>query len=214
MPTQINSEDTVVFIGDSITDCDRKIDPLGLGHGFVRLFSDMLLIREPEKHIQIINRGISGQTVVELFERWDADVLAHRPDWLNVLIGINDLHTWLHDKNNGVGPEQFLNFYRECLKKTRKELPNCQILLIDPFYICLPATADEIQSSVLNLLPEYQTVVSDMSYLFKTRVLRMHSIFVDLLQSQPGEKYAPEPVHPNATGHLAIAQAIYEKLWR
>ncbi len=214
MATLIDSGDSVVFIGDSITDCEHKSDPQGLGKGFVRLFSDMLLAREPEKHVQIINRGIGGQTVADLHSRWQADVLTHTPDWLIILVGINDLHGWLNDKKQGVSPEDFLSCYRQCLKQTRLQNSACRILLMDPFYICSPVNANDFQTEVLRLLPQYQKVITEMSCVFHTRVLRLHAIFSNLLQHRQAEIYCPEPVHPNSTGHMVIAQNIYEILWR
>jgi acyl-CoA thioesterase I len=79
---------TVVFAGDSVTDCGRRTDPEGLGDGYVRdLWNDL----GPQRP-QIVNVGISGNRAVDLRERWATDVLAHEPDLVSVLIGIND--TW------------------------------------------------------------------------------------------------------------------------
>lgn len=214
MATLIDSENTVVFIGDSITDCDRRTDNLGLGNGFVRLFSDMLLAREPEKHIQIINRGISGETIADLQDRWQEDVMAHKPDWLIMLVGINDLHGWINSSPSGVSPVKYHACFRQCLQQTRESLPACQIVLMEPFYICQQSSASDFQTEILRVLPEYHKSVADMSCAFNTRVLRLHAIFANLLQHQPAQVYCPEPVHPNATGHMVIAQNLYEALWR
>ena len=214
MATLIDSENTVLFIGDSITDCDHRIDPIGLGRGFVRLFADMLLTREPEKHVQIINRGISGDTIADLQRRWSDDVLALKPDWLIVLVGINDLHGWLNKESGCVSPEKYATYYRDCLQQTRETLPECKTLLMEPFYICAPSSASNFQAEVLRQLPGFHKGVADMSYAFNTRVVRLHANFANLLQHQHAEVYCPEPVHPNATGHMVIAQKLYEALWR
>jgi len=79
MSTPLKSGQVLLFIGDSITECGRRdrTDPLGLG--YVRIFADILSLREPTKRIQIVNRGIGGNKIEDLRSRWADHVLAHRP---------------------------------------------------------------------------------------------------------------------------------------
>ncbi|HRT97109.1 MAG TPA: GDSL-type esterase/lipase family protein, partial [Planctomycetota bacterium] len=108
----VQSGETFVLIGDSITDCGRRDPAVGpLGNGYVAYFTDLVTARHPERRIRFVNRGISGDTVLDLEARWEADVLAERPDWLSVMIGINDLHRTL-DGVRYVPPE----VYREYLE--------------------------------------------------------------------------------------------------
>ena len=214
MPTELQSEDSVLFIGDSITDCHHREDPQGLGDGFVKLFADILLAREPEKHIQIINRGISGDTVADLLNRWDRDVLNHKPDWLIMMIGINDVIAFLRGQEHGISPHYFAAYYRDCLKKLTIKRPDCKIILVEPFFICQSDFADRFQSEVLKTLPEYHRTVKEMSTIFDTQIIRQHAIFMRILQHQLADKYCPEPVHPNSTGHMVIAQSLYNALFR
>ena len=95
MSMQIKNGQKVLFIGDSITDCGRRDAQRPLGAGYVKLFADMMIIRESAKRVEIINKGISGDNVVGLRNRWTDDVLRNRPDWLSIKIGINDLHGYL-----------------------------------------------------------------------------------------------------------------------
>ena len=112
---------TVVFIGDSITDCGRQGEQAPYGSGYVRLAIDLITARYPERQIRYLNRGISGNTVQDLRGRWQQDVIAHRPDWLCVKIGINDLHRTLDQTPQAVPPDPFERLYRECLESTRRE---------------------------------------------------------------------------------------------
>ena len=212
MSTDLQSGQRLLFIGDSITDCDRLADPLGLGNGYVKLLRDLLLIREPEKQIEIINRGISGNRITDLQPRWDADVLAQRPDWLSIKIGINDAHSYLSAENDAVSPQHFEQVYADLLRRTQAHLPATKILLIDPFYLQRPDKATPWEASVLALLPEYIEVVHRMHSQFNARLLQTHTLFQELLQQQDASHFCPEPVHPNATGHLAIAEAVYSAL--
>ena len=127
---------TVLFIGDSITDCGRRDVEAPLGNGYVRTFTELVTARWPERRIEWINKGISGNRVSDLHGRWRDDVLSHRPDRLSVKIGINDLHSSLGGAPDAVPPERFEALYDEILDLTAREL-GCPVVLISPFYISL-----------------------------------------------------------------------------
>ena len=99
---------SILFIGDSITDCARREHDVPFGVGYVRMFSDLMSFRKPAQRITIINRGISGHTVDDLRSRWTDHVLANVPDQLVIKIGINDINRWLcgSDANPKQSPEQ------------------------------------------------------------------------------------------------------------
>ena len=212
MATQIKNGQKIVFIGDSITDCGRRDSQRPLGNGYVKLFADLMIIRESAKRITIINKGISGDNVVGLRNRWTDDVLRNRPDWLSIKIGINDLHGYLLSGRKELAPQPYEAAYREILERTRQALPKCQILLIDPFYISRDAAPNSQRKQVLDAMPEYLAIVDRLSRAFKTRHIKTHELFGRLLQNHEPDTFCPEPVHPNQTGHLAIAEAIYAAL--
>jgi lysophospholipase L1-like esterase len=93
---KIHSNSTLLMIGDSITDCGR-VRPVAesvggdLGNGYVSLIHAMLSATCPQRHIRIRNTGISGNTVRDLAARWQSDVLDLKPDWVSIMIGINDV---------------------------------------------------------------------------------------------------------------------------
>jgi len=195
---------TMVLIGDSITDCGRRNEPSApMGNGYVALFADLVTAKYPERDIRFVNKGIGGNTVLDLVERWDADVLAERPDWLSVMIGINDLHRTL----NGVfeiPPKTFRTHYMQILERVVAN-GNPQLVLIDPFYMITEAEANEQQQTVLGLLPPYVDVVHELADTFHARLVRTHDLFATHLQHRPFTTFCAEPVHPNRTGHLLIA---------
>lgn len=212
MPLKIGDGDTILFIGDSITDCGRRGPGRPLGDGYVRLFSELAAIREPAKRIRVINKGIGGDRVTGLRSRWSDDVLRNRPDWLSIKIGINDLHSVLRNDPQAVTPELFREAYDEILSRTRKALPRCRLLLIDPFYLSTDSAPTSFRHEVLALLPKYIAVVHQMSRKYRTRLVRTHDMFRRLLKFHEPDLFCAEPVHPNMTGHLAIAEAVYEAL--
>lgn len=211
MTTKIKDGQTILFIGDSITDCGRRAAERPWGNGYVKLFHDMLIIRETAKKVNIINKGIDGDTVPGLQERWTDDVLVHAPDWLSVKIGINDLHRTL-GYGDPIPKKVFRDTYNDILARTKSALPECEILLIEPFYISVEDNSTSIRKSVLDLIPEYIEAVREMSKKYKTRLVKTHEMFQALLKYQKTDTFCAEPVHPNLTGHLAIAESVYSTL--
>ncbi len=214
MTLKIKDGQTILFIGDSITDCGRRAAERPLGNGYVKLFYDMLTIREPEKKVNIINKGISGDTVTGLQARWTDDVLVHKPEWLSIKIGINDLHINLRQGGGGdtISPQVFHNTYNDILSRIKSALPKCEILLIEPFYISIEENRESFRKSVLDLIPEYIEVVREMSKKYKTRLVKTHEMFQTFLKHHDADTFCPEPVHPYLLGHMAIAETIYATL--
>lgn len=214
MPTKLKSGETILFIGDSITDCGRfeeRYKPLGCG--YVHMVNDMLTIREPKKKITVFNHGIGGNTVANLRSRWSDDVLEIKPDWLSIKIGINDLNQTLWEQGD-LPPEKFEENYEFILSKTVKRLPKCKLLLIDPFFMSRDKLKDSYRSSVLKTLSDYIDVVHRMSQKYKTRLVKTQDLFQEQLKHHPLSTFSHEPVHPNSAGHLLIAEAVYKALSR
>ena len=212
MPTKLKSGETLLFIGDSITDCGRR-EPQHqpLGCGYVQMVADMLTIREPKKKITVINRGISGDTVFDLRSRWHDDVFEIKPDWLSIKIGINDLNRTL-EGGADLPAETFEEIYDSLLSQTAKRFPKCNLLLIDPFFMSRDRVNDSYRTRVLRTLPDYVDVVHRLSRKYKTRLVKTHDLFQEQLKHHKLERFSTEPVHPNSAGHLLIAETIYKTL--
>jgi lysophospholipase L1-like esterase len=199
----------VVFIGDSITDCGRRGEAAPFGNGYVKAAIDLITARYPERRIGYVNTGIGGNTVADLHARWDADVIAHRPDWLSVKIGINDLHRTLDSTPQAVAPDRYEALYREILSRARQET-TARLVLIDPFYI---STATEgREGEVLKRLGRYLEVVHRLAEEFDAIHVRTQAAFQEQLRYRPASYFCPEPVHPYLSGHVVIAHALLSKL--
>ena len=214
MTLKVKDGEKIVFIGDSITDCGRRGPSFPLGSGYVKLFADLAVIREPGKRLEVINKGIGGDTAPGLLARWEDDVLWHKPRWISIKIGINDLHLFLKNKDEQFSPKSYAKTYESLLERTRRALPRSQILLIDPFYISRASVFDGFRRAVLDLLPAYVKVVHGLAAKHRARLVRTHEMFENLLKQWDCDVFCPEPVHPNPLGHLAIAEAVYEALSR
>lgn len=201
----------VVFVGDSITDCGRRDSQAPFGDGYVRQTIDLITARYPERSITYWNEGISGNTVDDLHGRWEQDVLRHKPDWVSVKIGINDLHRTTPEGAFAYPPEKYEGFYRSILQDVRDHT-KARLVLIDPFYISAEQTGDSGQREVLQRLPGYLEVVHRLAEEFHAINLRTHDLFQEQLKYRPAETFCPEPVHPNYAGHLVIAHGLLGKL--
>lgn len=214
MPTALRAHQTLLFIGDSITDCGRNQADVPLGVGYVRMVSDLLTIREPAKRIRIINRGIGGHTVDDLRSRWSDHVLAHRPDWLVVKIGINDLNRWLcsPETNPKQSPEQFAAIYDQIVALTRTALPETKILLVSSFYASRDTTPDSYRARVLATIPAYVEATRSTAQCHDCRFLDLHAAVGELLNELPPDVFSEDAVHPGPAGALFIAEQIYASL--
>jgi lysophospholipase L1-like esterase len=207
----IENGQTVLFIGDSITDCGRQGDQAPYGSGYVKLAIDLITARYPERQIHYLNRGISGNTVHDLHGRWQQDVIAHRPDWLCVKIGINDLHRTLDGTPQAVPPDDFERLYRECLESARRDI-STSLVLIDPFYISAEEDPSTREGEVLSRLPAYLDAVHRLAAEFGALNVRTHDAFQRQLRYRPAREFCPEPVHPFLSGHIVIAHELLAAL--
>ena len=159
----------------------------------------------------VYNTGIGGNKITDLKGRWKEDALDHKPDWLSIKIGINDLHSYLRGDPNGVSPELYAEIYDELLQKTTKRL-DCPITLIEPFYMSQETSGETFQSEVLDILPRYLETVHKMSEKYGTRLVKTHDMFQKQLDYRSPTIFCQEPVHPNSKGHLLIAVEVLKVL--
>lgn len=211
MSFRLRDGQVVVFIGDSITDCGRRDVAPPLGNGYVKFIADLIAIRYPSLSITIVNKGISGNTVADLRERWYDDVLALEPDWVSVLIGINDVHRTLRNEPTAVPPDRYEALYRECLTIT-KERSKAKFVLMEPFYISADTETNSWRTQVLQALESYRKIVRQLASEFEAIFVPLHELFQEQLRYRPSDMFCPEPVHPNAVGHLLIAHAWLKEM--
>ena len=207
----IQDGERMLFIGDSITDCGRREHAVPLGDGYVSMFTELATAKYPERNIEWINMGIGGNRTTHLRQRWQTDVIDLGPDRLSIKIGINDLNSFRRGEPDGVPPDEYKWNFDAILNSTRQALGDIPILLITPFYISTNL-GDEVDGAVLGMMPQYIDIIEEMSSKYDTLLFNLHDVFQEHQKYREPSTFCPEPVHPNHTGHLVIANALMEFL--
>lgn len=191
----------ILFQGDSITDAGRLYeDGDNLGLGYPNFAAAWLSALYPERNLTFINRGISGNRIYDLEERWTEDCIALKPDWVSIFIGIND--TWrLFDSGVPSPAAQFEACYRRLLDRVRSET-GAAIILMDPFV--LPWPADRLAWRE-DLDPRIE-VVQRLAAEYGALHVPLDRIFAEAATRRPAAFWAEDGVHPTQPGHALIAQ--------
>ncbi len=192
----------VLFQGDSITDAGRdRGDPNALGSGYAMIAAGWLSAAHPKSGIRFMNRGVSGDRVKDLRARWHRDCLELKPDWVSVMIGINDC--WRrYDSGDSTGAEDFENAYREILGEVKKG-PGSKVILMEPFVV--PVT--EEQKRWHEDLDPKTEAVRRLAKEFGARLIPLGRIMAEACRARPSSFWAGDGVHPTPAGHALIARA-------
>ena len=185
---------SIVFIGDSVTDCGRDIEP-PFGDGYVREISRTGILTG-----DIINVGTSGHRLIDLEKRWQSDVLDHKPTMLSIAIGINDM--WRrYDDNDPTSVEDFRDRYHRILTWTKAEL-NPQFVLCEPFLLHV---REEMKAWREDLDPKI-AVVHEMAREFGAVLVPFDQYLNALAEKMPMADIAEDGIHPTPFGHQEMAR--------
>ncbi len=199
----------LLFLGDSITDMGRSREPDGIsafdyGISYVFRVAGELLSR-PGKDYQIVNRGISGDTVANLYARLQHDVWVQKPDVLTVLVGINDLWHNIDGMDMGVELPRFRKIYRNLLEETKEQFPNIQIILAEPFV--LHGTATDALFDRFEAVKDYAQAVRELAAEAGCHFLPLQGAFDEAAATLDVKNVLYDGVHPAPVGAKIIADA-------
>ena len=197
----------ILFYGESITDMGRNREgehpTFKMGMGYPNYIAGELSYEEPENY-EFINRGISGNRIVDLYARIKADVWNFQPDVLSILIGVNDVwHEW--GNQNGVELDRFEKMYRILLDDTKAKLPNVKIILCEPFILQGEATDGDERWAHFLQVKEYAKVVKKLAEEYGTYYVALQDKFDEVAQKHGVTYYLYDGVHPAPAGARLIA---------
>lgn len=198
--------DRIVFAGDSVTDMGSA-QPVGeglfddVGRGYVRVIENLLVARYPERNIRITNAGVSGNTSRDLLGRFDRDVVALKPDWVSICIGINDVWRQFDCpaiRDAQVQPEEYAANMETMIGKVKDSVKG--IFLLTPFYMepnredPMRARMDEYCDICRKLAEKHECIFVDFQSMYERFCRIRHSTCI-----------AWDRVHPNQMGATLMA---------
>lgn len=199
----------IIFQGDSITDAGRErmkqqsnlAGSFGAGYAF--LAATRLLNENPEKDFSIFNRGISGNKVYQLAERWQRDCFDLNPAVLSILIGVNDFWHKLDGKYDGT-VEKYEQDYKQLLTLTRKMIPEIRLVIGEPFAVTGTSAVNE------KWFPDfdgYRAVAKKLADEFDADFIPYHTIFNEAVLRAPAKYWTSDGIHPSMAGCALMAEA-------
>jgi lysophospholipase L1-like esterase len=211
---KIAANSKLLMIGDSITDCGRK-RPVGegfkddaLGNGYVALVAATLGATHPEARIRVVNMGISGNTARHMKLRWETDVLAKKPDWLSIMIGINDVWRQFDTPNDKAGHVHHDEYKATLEGLVANTSPKLKGLVLMTPYLIEPDRNDPMRAR----MDEYGEYVREIAARHKTFFVDTQSTFDRVLNTLAPTDLAEDRIHPNLIGHTILARAFLQAI--
>jgi lysophospholipase L1-like esterase len=209
---KIEKNSKLLFIGDSITDCGRA-HPVGegtgdecYGSGYVNLVRGLFAADYPEYNIRVVNMGISGNRVCDLDTRWERDVFEQTPDWVSVMIGINDVWRQFDkplQKECHVYIDEYKKTLDELVAKTIDKVSG--MVLMTPYFI-EPREDDPMRK----MMDEYGKAVKEIAEKYNTVFVDTQAAMNNVTKYIPTAALAWDRVHPNVRGHMTLAKAFMD----
>ncbi len=205
----------VLFYGDSITDMNRLRDdvsavPFKLGNSYALVTGAYLVGKDPVGY-DVVNMGISGNRIVDLYARIKKDVWEEKPDVMSVLVGVNDVWHEIINKN-GVDIVRFEKIYRMLIEDTLEVLPNLKMMLMEPFVLEGSATKEKYEEFLA--VKNYAKVVKKLASEYGFTFVELQSRFDALAKKYGTQILLYDGVHPNLVGTKIISDAWIEAFER
>jgi len=208
----LTKDDIILFQGDSITDWGRNHakstanDTASLGTGYVILTSAQLLQQHADKNLQIFNKGISGNKVFQLLDRWDADTLALKPNVLSIHIGVNDFWHTLTGGYTGT-IDTYIGDYHKLLDKTKQALPDVKLIICEPFAVKGVKAVDDKWYPTFDL---FRKAAKDIANEYNAAFVPWQTVTDKALELAPANYWSLDGVHPSLAGEALMAHAWME----
>ncbi|MDX1617743.1 MAG: SGNH/GDSL hydrolase family protein [Balneolaceae bacterium] len=216
LPNTIPDEAVILFQGDSITDSGRDREnrqpnhPGALGNGYTFLAAAKLRHSIPEKNPACYNRGISGNKVFQLAERWEEDCLQLEPDILSILIGVNDFwHTQTGDYEGTV--ETYENDYHALIRRTKEAMPEVQLIIGEPFAV---KEGTAVNDNWYPVFDRYREAARRVAHEFGAAFIPYQSVFDEASRRVSGPYWTGDGVHPTLAGSQLMVRAWIETVKR
>jgi len=197
---------TILFQGDSITDGARNREEgpnHHMGDGYPNIIAGLLGHRLAEDGLKFVNRGVSGDRVSDVYARWNEDAISIKPDWLSILIGVNDAWRMMNRLPTGA-TDRFERVYRHLLAETKEVLPDTTLILCEPFILKTGVTEERWEDWRAKL-DEYGHITHELAQEYGAVFVPLQAAFDRATDRAPAEYWLWDGVHPTPAGHHLIA---------
>ncbi|WP_235918097.1 SGNH/GDSL hydrolase family protein [Paenibacillus lutrae] len=200
--SMIQANQTLLFIGDSITDTGRDYsNPDDMGRGFAFMASSLYSSLYPGKNIRYYNRGIGGNRIRDVRDRWQTDCLDLKPDWITMLVGVNDAAR-RYDQQDITTVDEFIGTYRSLMKQA-SDTCGSRFILLEPFVF----PVNDVRRLYREDLDPKIHAIRDLAQETGSVFISLDGMFAEARAQVPDEVWAPDGVHPSPAGHALIACA-------
>ncbi len=193
----------ILFQGDSITDARRSWEnDIDVGLGYPLLVKASLGFEAPGQY-EFVNRGISGNRIVDVYARIKADIINLRPDVMSILIGVNDVWHEFSESPNGVDADKFYKIYDMLIGEVLSELPDIKIMIMEPFALNGSGTEKDWDS----FYPEVRKraeMAKKISQKYNLPYVELQDGFDELSKNTENSYWLTDGVHPTAMGYEYI----------
>ena len=199
-----------VFQGDSITDAGRDRDNIAsFGIGYPNLVASELMCKYPGEY-EFINEGVSGDRIVDLYARIKQDLINHKPDYLSILIGVNDVWYELNEQN-GVAAPKFEKVYSMLIEEIKEALPDIKIFILEPFVLKGSGTERYFDEFLADVKLHSQAA-KNVAEKYNLTFIPLQEKFDVASKLMPPTYWAADGVHPTAAGHALIKDALIKAI--
>ena len=193
----------ILTYGDSITDAGREASWSKIGVGYPAYIAGELMAENPEKY-EVVNRGISGNRIVDLYARIKADCWNYKPDVISVLVGINDVYPQ-ELENNAVELDRYEKIYRLLIEDTKAKLPNVKMILCEPFMLAESANENDIVKwTCYPGVKEYAATVKNLAKEYGLTFVPLQNKLEEAAAGH-ADCYVFDGIHPTPAGAKIIA---------
>jgi lysophospholipase L1-like esterase len=207
--------DIICFLGDSITHG-------GQYHEFLQLF---YATRYPELKLSFHNCGISGDNATGMIERFEEDVLKHKPTHVFLMTGMNDVQRTLYfegtasDKTLKQRANALANYKRNTTLLAEKIIENdvTPILLTPTIYDQYSKIERENNLGCNDALIEFSNHIKKLGDKYDAHVIDLNTPMRKLMERELKKDslftiVGKDRVHPESTGHFIMFHEIISSL--
>ena len=203
-----------LFQGDSITDASRVDIDEGVGsclfgYGYPILLASEY-VRKRKGEIEFINKGVSGNRIVDLYARIKDDIINFKPDVMSILIGVNDVWHEL-SVQNGVEAKKFELIYSMLIEEIKEALPDIKIFILEPFVLKGSGTERYFDEFLADIKLHSQAA-NNVAEKYDLTFIPLQEKFDEASKLMPPTYWAADGVHPTAAGHALIKDALIKAI--